>query len=116
MNLDNPQEKGEVGGQVSRRGPLHGEVSRVSIGERQSLRGAEGKESEVIGALYRNEELLTRFLSSRRLSENTEQTYRSALRSFTGLMEAPLEGAGRAEFEEWFRRADARARINCFCC
>ena len=84
-----------------------GLVPLVSTDHRQPLRGAEGKATREVGALYRNEELLARFLSSRRLSENTEGTYRCAVKSFTDLMEAPLEEAGRAEFEEWFRRADA---------
>ena len=107
MNLNISQENVEVGGQVSRRGPTHGPVSQVNTRDEQRLHGAGSKATEVVEALYRNEELLARFLSSRRLNGNTEGTYRSALKSFSDLVEATLEGAGRAEFEEWFRRADA---------
>jgi len=55
----------------------------------------------------KNEELLVRYLSSRRLSPGTKDSYGTAVKSFTNLVEAPLVKAGRAEFEEWFRRADA---------
>ena len=57
--------------------------------------------------LQENEELLVRYLSARRLSPSTRNSYGTALRSFTNLVGAPLIRAGRAEFEEWFRRADA---------
>ena len=58
--------------------------------------------------VYRNEELLRRFLSSRRLRPATQNTYRDALRTFSKFACAPLEGAGRDELEEWYRRADDR--------
>jgi len=57
--------------------------------------------------LRANEELLVRYLTSRRLAASTRDSYGSAMRSFTNLVGAPLLGAGTAEFEEWFRRADA---------
>lgn len=55
--------------------------------------------------LYRNQELLNRYLSGRRLGVRTRENYRAALTSFTKLVGVPLEKAGRHEFEEWFRRA-----------
>jgi len=108
LNLDYPKGDVEVGGQVSPRGLAHGQVSRVSILDEQGLGGADCKVTRVIGALYRNEELLVRFLSSRRLSLNTERTYRSALTSFTRPPGVPLEEAGRPELDEWYRRANGR--------
>jgi len=57
--------------------------------------------------LQENEVLLERYLSGRRLAAGTRESYGSALRSFSKLMGAPLSRAGRDEFEEWFRQADA---------
>jgi len=108
LNLDFPIREVEVDGRVSSRELAHGPVPPVSTGGRQPLRGVEGKAAEVIGALYLNGELLTRYLSSRRLKEGTEENYRVALRSFTRLIAVPLEEAGRPEFEEWYRRAYGR--------
>ena len=70
----------------------------------QCLDGAESKGAEAIGTLFRNQELLDRFLSSRRLGSKAKDNYRCALKSFNDLAGAPLEGAGRDELEEWFRR------------
>jgi len=108
MNVDHLKGKVEVGGRASRLSPAHGPVPLVSTGVRQPLHEAESKAAEVVGTLYRNEELITRFLSSRRLRESTEDTYRTALRSFTSLLGVPLEEAGRPELEEWYRRAYSR--------
>jgi len=64
----------------------------------------------VIGVevLSRNEELLEAYLAGRRLSSGTRENYRDAVRCFTRLLGAPLEEAGRPEFEEWYRRASSR--------
>ena len=67
-------------------------------------------ESEGVGVavLYRDEELLRRFLSGRRLNRSTRAVYRAAVRSFATLVGVPLEEAGRHEFREWYVRASSR--------
>ena len=58
--------------------------------------------------LYRDEELLRRFLSGRRLCLNTRESYGTAMRSFSGLVGVPLEEAGRPDLEEWYRGVSRR--------
>jgi len=78
----------------------------IHITDRESLEEAKGR---IIGAemFQKNEELLVRYLSARRLSQGTKASYGTAVRSFTTLVGAPLIRAGREEFEEWYRLADA---------
>lgn len=56
--------------------------------------------------LLENEELLQRYLSSRRLSLKTRESYGTAMRSFSDLVGANLVRSGRDEFEEWFRQVN----------
>ena len=81
-------------------------VTGVRAQARQSLDGGKSNVSEAPRTLSRNEQLLSRFLASRRLRLGTREGYRDALLSFSRLAGAPLEGAGRDELEEWYHEAD----------
>ncbi len=72
---------------------------QINITNRQKLEAGKGR---LIGAeMYqKNEDLLVRYLSARRLSPGTKASYGTAVKSFTNLVGAPLVKAGRAEFEE----------------
>ena len=87
-------------------GPYQGYGPGTGITGRQDLHSA-AVEGNRVRVLQENEELLGGYLSQRRLSPRTRESYGTALRSFTGLVEAPLARAGRDEFEEWFRRVNA---------
>lgn len=94
------------GGGRPRRGEDEEYGCQIHVTARQNLDGSKGR---IIGAemFQKNEELLVRYLSARRLSKCTKNSYMTAVRSFTNLVGAPLVKAGREEFEEWFRQADA---------
>ena len=69
-------------------------VSAIQTPTEQSIDAAEADGLRV-RVLYRDEELLERYLSGRALSLSARRSYRSAVRSFSGLVGVPLEEAGR---------------------
>jgi len=108
VNLDFLSQEVEVkavrapGGDVDPRS-----VSAIESQGEQPLASAESDSVRVV-VLYRDEKLLRRFLSGRRLKRSTRGVYRAAVRSFNTLVGVPLEEAGRPEFREWYVRASSR--------
>ena len=74
----------------------HGLDTRVSNGVR------------VVRTIYRNQALLERYLSGRRLGRRSRDSYLNALRCFTRAVGVPIEEAGEPELGEWYRRASSR--------
>ena len=53
--------------------------------------------------LESNLELLNKYLSSRRISQNTKDNYIKAIKSFDNLIGKPLEEAQNDDFSQWYK-------------
>jgi len=83
-------------------------VSLIPTPDEQPLHVNKSKTAEASPFLRSDDELLDRFLSSRRVSDSTKTLYTCALATWSELGGVPLEDAGRDDLEDWFRHVDAR--------
>ena len=108
MNLYLQPLKVEVAANLSHEDSKVRERVLSSAGPEQGLEKIDRKGSEGALSLFRNQSLLERYLSGRRLAKTTRDSYGTSLKSFNDLVGVPLEEAGRHDLEEWFARASSK--------
>lgn len=101
LNVEVPDGGGPPGGHQEGYGRL------IRTSAEQGIDGAEVKGFRV-DVLHENEELLVRYLTSRRLSSSTQDSYGTAMGSFDRIVGVPLEEAGAPDVGAWYRGTVAR--------